>query len=162
MDADAANAVNEHLGLAFDHLREAIMLALAGEPTAGGAVARLERFAATGDTEILMEGLDELSLRPRPGEMPEDTVARVVAAASEVSGLFDDEDFSKKAEEPAREYEEAPVEEQEEEWLKVPLTPENLAPDDDEEEEDEFSGLFDDIDEDDDSDDGPADAPAAF
>jgi hypothetical protein len=147
MDAETATEVNHHLGMAFNHLQEAIMLALAGQQSEGigGAMSRLERFAATGDTDILTEGLDDLSLRPRPGEMPEDTVARVVAAASEASGLFDDEEFSTKVEEPAREYED--------------VTPDGPV---EEEEEDEFSGLFDDIDEDDDSDDGPADAPAAF
>lgn len=189
MEHETAQQVNEHLGLAFDHLREAIMLALAGTPTgevSTGAIGRLERFVASGgDTSVLMEGL------------PSDAQGFM----EDVTGLFDPETFS----------EEVVAEVNPDHDNQGPLTPTEvvqaaedlgmiIAKDPDtgldtaflpepgpsdvfvdepnkqeeftqeevealaaeiaeEEEEDEFSGLFDDIE---DEDSGPDDAPAAF
>lgn len=144
MDAETATDVNEHLGLAFDHLREAIMIAIAGHAvTQGGAMERLEKFIGSGgDVNTLTEG------------------------------LFDDGPFSVKASEPVREYEDEPltptelVQAAEDLGAIIAKDPETgldtaFAPEEVEEEDDEFSGLFDDIDEEEEDDD-PSDAPAAF
>lgn len=160
MEHETAQQVNEHLGLAFDHLREAIMLALAGTPTgevSTGAIGRLERFVASGgDTSVLMEGL------------PSDAQGFM----EDVTGLFDPEKFDAPEEPPKREYQDAPltptevIQAAEDLGMVIAKDEETgldtaFLPDGDEEEEDEFSGLFDDIEDEDDLS-GPDDAPAAF
>jgi len=145
MEPETAAAVNEHLGLAFDHLREAIMLAIAGEPTGevGGAIGRLERFVASGgDTSVLMEGL------------PSDAQQFI----SDTAGLFSDEELAQaKADVEGLVNVEAEEDDLEAKRAFNPA----FEGDEGDEEDDEFSGLFDDIDEEE-SDDDPSDAPAAF
>lgn len=144
MDAETAQEINSHLGQAFGHLQEAIMLALAGQPSEipGGALGRLEKFVESGgDVSTLTEGLfddDPFVVEPEAAQREyEDTplsVEEMEAAATDLSGILaaDQEDASLK------EIDEEPVGD----------------------EESEFDGLFDDIDEE--IEDEPGDAPAAF